>query len=161
MGSPTAPAAGDGSGYVAPDLALADVLYVTSGGDASLPPKVYKITNATTATLDGAVRTELASGLVTDPGPIDVDKDGAVDADGLASLVLTEPATSTHPVRLWSVNPGSATDNSKWNLRELDGLTAQPLIPLDLDYDPSDGNVYIATFGIGVYTAYLPIPGPA
>jgi hypothetical protein len=161
MGSPSSPAAGDGSGYVAPHPTNPDILYVTSGGDATHSPKVYKITNATTAGQDGAQTTELASGLITDPGPIDVDPDGVVDSDNWASIVITEPATSAHPVRLWSVNPNSAGDPSKWNLRELDGLTAQPLIPLDLDYDPRDGNVYIATFGIGVYTAYLPMPGPA
>ena len=160
IGTSGSPAAGDGSGYVAPHPTNADVLYVTSGGDATHSPKVFKVTNATTAGQDGAQTIELATGLITDPGPIDVDKDGAVDADGWASIVITEPATSAHPVRLWSVNPASAETPTAWNLRELDGLTAQPLIPLDLDYDARDGNVYVATFGIGVYTAYLPMPGP-
>jgi hypothetical protein len=168
-GSTSSPAAGDGSGYVAADATSADVLWVTSGGDATHPPAAFKITDATFATSDDPTRVAVVpitagvapNPVMADPGPIDVDKDGAVDADGLASVVIAEPATSAHAVQLWSVNPGSATDATKWNFRELDGLTAQPLIPLDLDYDPRDGNVYMATFGIGVYTAYLPIPGPA
>lgn len=164
-GSSSSPAAGDGSGYLAPDTTDPDVLYGTSGGDGTptYPARVFMITSATTLGQDGVPLPlpDLSGGRITDPGPIDVDKDGFADADGWASIVVVEPATSAHPVQLWSVNPANAGTPSLWNFRQLDGLTAQPLIPLDLDYDPRNGNVYIATFGIGVYTAYLPMPGPA
>jgi hypothetical protein len=149
-----APAPVDGTGYLATHPTNSNILYVSE------PTGLLKITNATTATTATVTTVALAVGLISNPGPIDVDADGPVDSDSFASVIVAVPATSSNPAQIWSVNPGSDTTNSAWNNRTLDGWTAQPLIPLDIKYDPRNGTVYVATYGIGVYTTYLPSPGP-
>jgi hypothetical protein len=113
------PAPIDGTtGYLATHPTNSNTLYVSE------PTGLLKITNATTATTATVTTVALAVGLISNPGPIDIDADGPVDSDGFASVIVAVPATSSNPAQIWSVNPGSDTTNSAWNNRTLDGWAA-------------------------------------
>lgn len=155
---------GDGTGYLARHPTNNNIIYGTTAGTTSdTDDAVFRILNATTISspLDATAwnSSKLATGVINKPGPLTVNFDGATDADNEPSIIVTEPATPTSTsAQLWSVSLANATTTTAWKSRTLDGLTSQAQYPLDIVYDPDNGNTYIATNGTGLYTAYLPNP---